>query len=55
MNEREATLPAPTAALSPLLSASNQTTNIAFKQVQRHTLARDKTLLTQSINRDDCN
>ena len=40
ITEREASLPTPAAALCLLLSATNTTTYIAFKQLPRHTLAR---------------
>ena len=51
MTAREASLPAPAAALCPLLSETYQTTNIAFKQLPRHTLAHTTALLDQSIKR----
>ena len=51
MTARESSLPAPAAALCPLLSATKQTTNIAFKQLPRHTLAQVTAILAQSIKR----
>ena len=51
MTAREASLPAPAAALCPLLSANNQKTNIAIKQLPRQKLARATALLAKSIKR----